>query len=290
MSVPQKLQKVKKALRRRIFGYLKLKKRKLLGSNSMPFLQLHLTEHCNLNCKGCAHFSPIAEEQFLDVHTLEAMYQKLPQPLEQWFSRLELMGGEPLLHPQVGEILALSRRYFPHMDIRLVTNGLLLDRMPEEFFHICAKQQIMVYLSMYPVRLDYEALYRKLDRYGVAHSRYGEFDRSKTFINYRLDPKGYSDPKKSYRNCRLGGRCLQLKDDRLYPCFLSAYAEHLNHRFHTGFLWEDGDTLSLDRPISQEAFLRFINNPVPFCRYCPTAQLTESEWDFSQKDAGEWLV
>ena len=218
------------------------------------------------------------------------MYQKLPQPLEQWFSRLELMGGEPLLHPQVGEILALSRRYFPHMDIRLVTNGLLLDRMPEEFFRICAKQQIMVYLSMYPVRLDYEALYRKLDRYGVAHSRYGEFDRSKTFINYRLDPKGCSDPKKSYRNCRLGGRCLLLKDDRLYPCFLSAYAEHLNHRFHTDFLWEDGDTLSLDRPFSQEAFLRFINYPVPFCRYCPTAQLTESEWDFSQKDAGEWLV
>ena len=28
--------------------------------------ELHLVDHCNLNCRGCTHFSPLAEKKFFE--------------------------------------------------------------------------------------------------------------------------------------------------------------------------------------------------------------------------------
>lgn len=33
--------------------------------------------HCNLNCKGCGHFSPLASESFLDLETFENDLRRL---------------------------------------------------------------------------------------------------------------------------------------------------------------------------------------------------------------------
>ena len=30
-----------------------------------------IVDHCNLNCKGCGHFSPLASKSFLDIETFE---------------------------------------------------------------------------------------------------------------------------------------------------------------------------------------------------------------------------
>ena len=30
-----------------------------------------IVDHCNLNCKGCGHFSPLASKSFLDLETFE---------------------------------------------------------------------------------------------------------------------------------------------------------------------------------------------------------------------------
>ena len=44
-------------------SYLK----KIQAINTFGFwLEVHLAEHCNLNCKGCSHFSPLAEKEFIE--------------------------------------------------------------------------------------------------------------------------------------------------------------------------------------------------------------------------------
>ncbi len=44
-------------------------------SNEKPLfldhIEIHLVEHCNLNCKYCSHFSSIAEKKFYDVNKYE---------------------------------------------------------------------------------------------------------------------------------------------------------------------------------------------------------------------------
>ena len=34
---------------------------------ALPYLEVHLVDHCNLNCKGCGHFSLIGEVWFADL-------------------------------------------------------------------------------------------------------------------------------------------------------------------------------------------------------------------------------
>lgn len=282
--------KVLKKYWKRSFRYIKWKWRKIRKSNALPFLQIHLTEHCNLNCRSCAHYSPIAEKEIISLKKLERSYKKLQPYLETWFSQLELMGGEPLLHPQIEDILLLTRQYFPNIEIHLVTNGIKLSEMPEKFYNACRKNNIKIFISIYPINLDREKIKNKMEYYGIDYDYYGKYDACKTFTNYRLDPKGKCNPKWAYWCCEFGGRCLQLKDDRIYPCFLSAYAEHLNRRFGTHFIWGEKDYISLDCPITEEAFHDFINEAVPFCRYCVMKHLTKSEWTISKEEKEEWIV
>lgn len=274
---------------RKIINNIMVKKRKVFKTNSMPFLQLHITDHCNLNCKGCAHFSPVSEVKYINLDEMELMYKKLIPILENNFSLLELMGGEPLLHPQIEEIIILTRKYFPNIEIRLVTNGIKLFNMKESFFQACSQYNIAIYISRYPIKLNYVSLTKMLDSYQVKHDSYGNYDEDKMFIEYKVNPKGNGDIRYNYRNCEFGGRCLQLKDSKIYPCFISAYANQLNKYFGMNFEWEKDDYLSLDDNLTKEKISRFINEPVPFCRYCTMKNNCLSKWEVSKRSKQEWI-
>lgn len=42
---------------------------KTINRQMIQHLDYHLTTHCNLNCKGCSTFSPIAKEWFAEVNS-----------------------------------------------------------------------------------------------------------------------------------------------------------------------------------------------------------------------------
>ena len=35
-------------------------------------LEIHVVDHCNLNCAGCNHFTPLAKPFFIEVKDFEA--------------------------------------------------------------------------------------------------------------------------------------------------------------------------------------------------------------------------
>lgn len=88
-------------------------------------LELHIVDHCNMDCVGCSHESPFLPRRFEDPerlrHALEALWLCYHAPL------LKLLGGEPLLHPAINDIIEAARQT-TNARIRLVTNGTLLER------------------------------------------------------------------------------------------------------------------------------------------------------------------
>ena len=40
-------------------------------------IDIHLVDHCNLNCRGCTHFSPLAQEFYLDLDSYECDLTRL---------------------------------------------------------------------------------------------------------------------------------------------------------------------------------------------------------------------
>ena len=108
-------------------------------------LELHVTDHCNLNCKSCSHYAPIADEFYISLRELEQYYNNIKNSRVIFFSTLRLMGGEPLLHPNITEIIKLTRTYFSNINIVLVNNGIIIKKCRKNF-GILVMATILLYL------------------------------------------------------------------------------------------------------------------------------------------------
>ena len=75
--------------------------------------EIHLTDHCNLNCVGCNHFSPLADSFYLDITAYKQDCKRIWELTEGNVQEIVLLGGEPLLHPNLKEIFSISSKYFP---------------------------------------------------------------------------------------------------------------------------------------------------------------------------------
>lgn len=251
------------------------------------FLEIHIVEHCNLNCKGCAHFAPIAEKSCISLNKLESMYKNLKPIYNSFFKSIHLIGGEPLLHPEIGKVIELTRKYFPKKEIQIVTNGIKIPKMPEEFFEKCNKNNIVFNISRYPISINYKEICKKLRKYKI---KVLISKKIKKFIYYPLDSKGEKNPLESYNKCKYGGKCIQLKDNKLFSCFLSAYISHINKYYGTCFTHQKEDYLMIDRPITKEVFQNFVSTPKPFCKFCKMKESNKFKWQLSTKKKEEWGI
>ena len=83
---------------------------------------MEITNQCNLFCKHCYNDSGTKKAKILDFHIIEKTIKDMSL---HGVNSIAISGGEPLLHPNIHEILALSEKY--KTDIQIVTNGVLLD-------------------------------------------------------------------------------------------------------------------------------------------------------------------
>src|SRR4051812_37795747 len=69
-------------------------------------LEYHIVDHCNLHCDQCCSFSPILPKWACDPETFRKDLLKIKTALAPQF--LKIVGGEPLLHPRLVELLTIA--------------------------------------------------------------------------------------------------------------------------------------------------------------------------------------
>lgn len=85
----------------------------------IPRIEINLIDGCNLNCKGCAHFSSIFSSE--DIYNLEKYENDLKSLREIGeIVRLRLLGGEPLLLHNIEEYIRVARNVCPESDIEIM--------------------------------------------------------------------------------------------------------------------------------------------------------------------------
>lgn len=264
--------------------------RTLHRHNTLPLhLEFVLSDACNLNCKGCTHFSPVASDDRADLPQIEANLKHLASVLRQddipeWY----LIGGEPLILPLpllIGSA-ELIRKYFPHNRILIFTNGLMIPKMPEEFWEACRRIGIIIALTRYPIKVDYDAIEERVRREGVECSVFGDRGENDSFFRFPLDPAGRQNKRLAHLRCFNFG-CLSIVGDRLYPCSTAACSRHLNQRFGTDFQILEGDSIRISDIRSARDIRRLRNRPVPFCRYCRHHE--DATYAPSRREASEWI-
>jgi organic radical activating enzyme len=84
---------------------------------------------CNLSCVGCSNYSDLIHRGYLTWEEGRAQ-------IEPWLDRIDLpdfgiIGGEPLMNPEIVNWITGVRKLLPNSQIRFTTNGLLLDKFPD---------------------------------------------------------------------------------------------------------------------------------------------------------------
>lgn len=257
----------------------------------LSYFVLNILDHCNLRCKGCDHFAAIAEKRFVALEDISRDLEQMSRLTKGNVTRIGVMGGEPLLHPQLKEILAETRRWFPDTLIQCVSNGLLMNQQDDAFWQTCQDNRIAIVVTKYPINLDFERMEETAKSWGVSFRYYGATGETiKTSYKMPMDPFGQQNPIKSFWDCYHSNNCTMLMEGKFYPCTVAPNARHFNKKFGTSMELTEGDYLDIYSISDIDELYQFLCTPKPFCRYCRTSERSyKHKWEQSKQVVEEWI-
>lgn len=180
------------------------------------------------------------------------------------------MGGEPLLNPDINEYVKLNRRLYPFADIRVVTNAILLPKMPESFFETLRTCNVSVDISVYmPMRSKIPAIQDLLQAQGIKVG-IGSSSRDEFFKNLCINPVN-NIREAFFRNC-IGKVCNSMYDGKIAVCTSPFIRKYFNEYFNQN-LPTDGGLDLYDESTTTEKIVRHLLKPIKGCAHCGRAQI-----------------
>lgn len=96
-------------------------------------LEIHVSNHCNLSCRGCSHISPLEKKEFLNEETMYMVLKKLSSVLH--CKVIRLLGGEPTLNNNLENIVRKIKEIGISDEISIPTNGILITKLSENILN-----------------------------------------------------------------------------------------------------------------------------------------------------------
>ena len=177
-------------------------------------LEAHVVDHCNLTCAQCCSLSPHLQPWFVDAEQLARDLELAARVLRPRV--FKLVGGEPLLHPELVELVRVVRRSGIAPRISLTTNGLLLERTPDELWAELDAMTISLYPRPALPQRAIAAIEARATRFGVALN----WKRQAEFVVMTRHER-CEDPVTTgeiFAECWLRERCHMIRDGRFYMC------------------------------------------------------------------------
>ncbi|GHV56909.1 cyclic pyranopterin monophosphate synthase [Deltaproteobacteria bacterium] len=97
------------------------------GGRALSYLRLSVTDLCNLRCRYCMPLGGVPKLRHADILSYEEIRRLIDLALPLGLTKLRFTGGEPLVRKDLLAFLRLVRGQAPSLDLRLTTNGVLLE-------------------------------------------------------------------------------------------------------------------------------------------------------------------
>lgn len=259
--------------------------RKFAKGTYLSQVEFHLVDHCNLNCAHCDHFTPLAKEYFADIEDIVNDFKKLKKIFDN-IGKIYIVGGEPLLHPDLLKIFNPLRTLYPKSEIIIITNGILLDKQKDEFWEKLKEYDIALSMTHYPLNIDYLGYIEKCKKLGIK-AYYFSLNRDK-MQKMDLDIKGSRNKKRAFLKCTRK-KCHFLRDGKLYVCTPAPNIRFLNEYFNLNFKLDKTDYIDLEKIKSASKINKLFKRPIEFCKYCNDEDLSYDKYRISKKELSEWV-
>ena len=226
--------------------------------------EVNPVEHCNLSCASCSHLSPAQKKFVVDPGDLERDLTLLSRHYHARWVRF--VGGEPLLHPALPELIDAVRGSGVSDKVSLVTNGVLLPRLA------CAvwSRVDRIDVSQYPGAELSEEERAACEQRARQHGVRIYFDRTTTFrISFSVPGALSPDLTEGiYRSCGIvhDMRCHTVARGYFYKCPQSYFLPRTLTDAEIGW-----DRVRISRDPAFGAELReFLarDEPLEACRHC----------------------
>lgn len=246
-------------------------------------LEANLADGCNLNCKGCLHFSNLYSlDEIPDCKELIQTITEISKHAD--IFQFRVLGGEPLLNKNLEEFLVQLRNVLPETDLAVISNGIMIPSISRSLYKTMCKSYIGFNLTLYPPTLSRkEKIYSVLNEEGVAYGSHEvKTDRFEKFI--RLSPGS----ERAYEKCEPRG-ILVVKGKNLYRCPLEAFIDKFYERFDIELKAPDGIDV-FDGAIDWKNVVNDLyEKPRPLCTYC-AEESTFFDWSVGKPHLDDWVV
>lgn len=226
-------------------------------------LEAHVVDHCNLTCAGCCSLSPALAPRFDDPDALArdlALAARVVAPRV-----FKIVGGEPLLHPEIVALARVARASGVAPRVSLTTNGLLLARAPDALWEALDAVTVSLYPRVGPDERARARIAARAEEHRVALNWKHQHD----FVAMdRASP--CDDPVENaavFDRCWIRERCHLLRHGTYFTCTRPAhFATYLGA---ASGLASDGLRLH-DGPSMRDELLAYLTRaePLAACARC----------------------
>jgi organic radical activating enzyme len=253
-------------------------------------IEFYLTNVCNLTCTDCRSFNNFNLTGYYDFDI--DLYRPWAELLD--LDGIEILGGEPTLHPNLSAWMAGLRELWPTTPIYISTNGTYLDKA-KNLHELAEQYNVDIKVAMHSQHLRKIIANKILTGFGDCRVLPLEKAPSGDFINtvvletnrgVKLYCNNYehfqlsafknnefefynSDPVVAHKNCGLSN-CHHMIDGKLYKCAVTATAGIFLQQYNLPI----PKILSEYRPltpadITSQQVLDNLQKHIPQCTLCP---------------------
>ena len=234
-------------------------------------LEATVARHCNNRCMSCSHASPWAPVVLMKPAELEQSLGVLSRFLR--VRTFYCSGGEPLLNPDIVELLKVAKASGISDCVALITNARLLPKAAEELWQVPDFIRITVYPNLDRSILDFAK--EKSAQYGFT---LGISEADAFFKQFTKTPVP-----DAFEKCPWKKECWTIYGGRFFLCPQSAFFPDQFMDLPAGT-----DGLFLDESLTEEKLAAYINRKAPYraCEICLSYTM-KAPWR-EAKTAEEW--
>lgn len=237
-------------------------------------MEIHAAEHCNLNCKNCSMFCGLVETR--DFPCYQEFEEGIKQ-LKNFFPHIKkfrIIGGEPLLNPELDKYIRLIRNVYPYTDIRLISNGILVTKMSDQLIQTIIDNDVTFIVTQYiSLKHSIDEINRFLSKTGI---RYIVTEAVLEFQKI-YNALGDSDIDENFYRCHWKGSCATMYGTKIATCYVPFVIHYLSDKFNLA-IEETGKIDLMEEGLTAQEIIKRMHTPFDMCRYCaPKGNWTEWE-------------
>lgn len=265
-------EKIKIYLKKCICHPISLLKAILKKELNIKYIEIVLTTKCTLNCKGCSALMNYYKKRYdtnidINIESLKRILNSCDS-----INHLRLLGGEPLLYPNLYELLEFLRKQKKIKRITIVTNGTLLIK-DEKIINILKNNRFDVFISNYGINSKKkDELIKELEKNNIEYKLSSIEKLWRDYGNLENRNRKEKELKKQFLNCEI--MCTSILDGKLHHCPRSSHGANIKKIPVRKQDYIDLLDRSIDEKQLRKELYKFFYKYVPYieaCNYCNSA-------------------